>query len=196
MLGSETELDELNASILTEVLPTFERLSPEARQRLLRTIATFFGIAPGRVAISGDVQHSLFTSEVGSDSNGSFSTDKSISAKEFIFQKQPRSDVERVACLAYYLTHYRDVPHFKTVDLSKLNTEAAQPKFANAAWVVNNATKRGYLVTATKGNKQLSAAGEQFVQALPDRDAARMAMERALPRRKQKKQTQKPHVDS
>lgn len=188
--ATEAELDELNARILTEVLPVFERLSPAGRQRLLRTIATFFGIETRRSPFSGDVQQSLF-SESQSEPTGTFSTDRSISAKEFIFQKQPRSDVERVACLAYYLTHYRDIPHFKTVDLSKLNTEAAQPKFSNAAWVVNNATKRGYLVTATKGNKQLSAAGEQFVQALPEREAARMAMEKALPRRKQKKALQK-----
>jgi hypothetical protein len=33
------EVDELNAQVLTEVLPAFERLSPEARQRLLQTIA-------------------------------------------------------------------------------------------------------------------------------------------------------------
>lgn len=54
--------------------------------------------------------------------------------KEFMVQKRPRTDIERVACLGFYLTHYRDTPHFKTLDISKLNTEAAQPKFTNAAW--------------------------------------------------------------
>ena len=34
----------------------------------------------------------------------------------------------------------------------------------------------GYLIAVTKGNKQLSAAGELFVQGLPDREAARFAM--------------------
>jgi hypothetical protein len=60
--------------------------------------------------------------------------------------------------------------------LSRLNTEAAQPKFSNAAVSVENAAKMGYLVPAVKGHKQLSATGERFVQALPDRDAARAAM--------------------
>ena len=55
----------------------------------------------------------------------SFSDRQELSPKEFLFQKQPKTDVERVACLAYYLTHYRGTPHFKTVDISKLNTEAA-----------------------------------------------------------------------
>jgi hypothetical protein len=106
-----------------------------------------------------------------------------MSPKEFLLEKQPRTDVERVACLAYYLTHYREMPHFKTLDLSKLNTEAAQPKFSNAANSTNNAVKRGYLVPATKGQRQLSAAGERFVQALPDRDAAKAAMTSARPKR-------------
>ena len=114
----------------------------------------------------------------------SFSTDTAMSPKEFMYEKQPRTDVERVACLAYYLTQYRATPNFKTLDLSKLNTDAAQPKFSNAANSVNNAVKLRYLVPANKGYRQLSAAGEQFVRALPDRVAAKAAMEAARPRRR------------
>ncbi len=104
-----------------------------------------------------------------------------------MFEKQPRTDVEKVACLAYYLTHYREMPHFKTLDISKLNTEAAQTKFSNPTVAVENAVKTNYLVPATKGNKQLSALGEQFVQALPDREKARAIMANARPRRKSRK---------
>ena len=111
-----------------------------------------------------------------------------MSPKEFLLEKQPRTDVERMACLAYYLTHYRDTPHFKTLDLSKLNTESAQPKFANAANTTNNAVKRGYLVQSSKGQRQLGAAGERFVLALPDRDAARAAMAAVRPRRRTSRQ--------
>jgi len=104
-----------------------------------------------------------------------------------MLEKQPRTDVEKVACLAYYLTHYRDTPYFKTLDISKLNTEAAQTKFANPTVAVDNAGKTNYLVPATKGNKQLSALGEQFVQALPDREKARAIMVNVRPRRKSRK---------
>lgn len=96
-----------------------------------------------------------------------------MSAKEFMIEKAPRTDVERVACLAFYLTHYRATPHFKTLDISMLNTEAALPKFSNTANATNNAVKVGYIVPSTKGLRQLSALGERFVQALPDRDTAR-----------------------
>ena len=101
-------------------------------------------------------------------------------------QKQPHTDVERVACLAFYLAHYRGVPHFKTLDISKLNTDAAQPKFSNPSVAVNNAVKTGYLADAPKGHKQISAAGEQFVLALPDRDQAKQAMARARAKRKKR----------
>lgn len=166
---------------LTSVLPIFQKLPPDARERLLQTIATFFGLNGGSEARVSLGQGSI---QAQATHPASFSEDRSISPKEFMFQKAPRTDVERVACLAYYLTHYRDNPQFKTLDLSKLNTEAAQPKFSNPAFSTNNAVKMGYLVPATKGNKQLSAVGEQFVQALPDREAAKEVMTRARPRRK------------
>lgn len=96
-----------------------------------------------------------------------------MSPKDFLLEKSPKTDVERIACLAYYLTHYRSTPHFKTLDISTMNTEAAQPKFSNTAYSTANAVKLGYIVPSTKGARQLSALGERFVQALPDRDAAK-----------------------
>ena len=105
-------------------------------------------------------------------------------------QKQPKTDVERVACLAFYLTHYRSVRFFKTLDISKLNTDAAQVKFANAAYAVANAEKAGLLAPAQRGQKQLSAVGEQFVLALPDRDAAKAALASLRKRRKVRKSDQ------
>ena len=76
------------------------------------------------------------------------------------------------------------------MDLSILNTEGAQSKFSNAAYAVENATKLGYLVPGTKGHKQLSAIGEKFVLALPDRDAAKEVMSNARRKRKPRKSLQ------
>jgi hypothetical protein len=112
-----------------------------------------------------------------------------MSPKDFMFQKSPQTDVDRVACLAYFLTHYRDNGHFKTTDISLLNTEAAQMKLSNTAYAVVNATNAGLLVPAGKGAKQLSAAGEKYVELLPDRPAAKesLAAYRSRRRRKAKK---------
>lgn len=181
---SEDAYSELNA--LNDVISALQRINDsESRQKVLQTAATFFGLvssAPaGHFRSSGGT-----TSNTVQEGQTSFSQDRSISPKEFLIQKQPQTDVERVVCLAYYLTHYRETPYFKALDISKLNTEAAQPKFSNAGISVNNATLRGYLAQGTKGNKQVSAQGELFVQALPDREAARAIMAAVKPKRRRR----------
>lgn len=176
-------------SALQEVIAALQRVpSQDARQRIFDAAATFLDLRlggsgsspPRRAAPAGEKSE-------GHSSYPSFSADISLSPKEFLLEKQPRTDVERIATLAYYLTHYRDTPHFKTLDISKLNTEAAQPKFSNAASSANNAVKQGYLVPSMKGQRQLSAAGERFVAALPDREEARKAMSLSAPRRKSRR---------
>ena len=174
------------AAVLAKVIADLRDLSLDEQQKLLETVATFFGL---RAPTQGTGQTKGFpTGDPASHPpGGGFSEARDISPKEFVMQKQPRTDVERVACLAFYLTHYRNTPHFKTLDISKLNTEAAQSKMSNAHVAVNNATQTGYLVPAIRGTKQISAAGEVFVQALPDREAAKAAMGRVKPRKKFRK---------
>lgn len=181
--GGEREVDELQ--VLSIVVKALRPLSEDQRRRLLQTVLTFFAVdgrgsggthsAPAPVGPQLDRQ------------TGAFSEDRTPSPKEFLAEKKPSTELERVACLAYYLTHYRDTPHFKTVDISKLNTEAAQIKFSNPARAVDNAAKAGFLVPASQGNKQLSALAEQYVQALPDRGAAKAAVADSRPRRKPKR---------
>lgn len=175
---------ELNA--LQTVIAALQPFPPEARRRMFQAAATFLNIdrITPAAPTPGGSRSPIYQ---GASPHRPFSDDRSMSAKEFLLEKQPRTDVERIACLAFYLTHYRDTPHFRTLELSKLNTEAAQPKFSNAANSTNNAVKRGYLAPAAKGQKQLSAAGEQFVRALPDRDAAKSAMMNLRPRRRAKR---------
>ena len=97
------------------------------------------------------------------------------SPKEFLRLKNPQTDVQRIACLAYYLTHERQQPHFKTKDITALNTEAAGTKLSNPSFAVGNATKQSqYLAPAGSGKKQITALGEDMVNALPDQDAVRM----------------------
>jgi uncharacterized protein (UPF0261 family) len=83
------------------------------------------------------------------------------------------------------------MPHFKTIDLSTLNTEAAQPKLSNATVAMNNAALAGLLVQAGKGNKQISATGELFVQALPDRNSAKEVLANIRVRKRSKKSNAK-----
>jgi len=167
---------------IKRVIDIMDNVAPENRQRLLQALINVYDLSPSTPSEDVGPAHKR--------EGIPFSEEKIVSPKEFLFQKRPQSDVERVTTLAYYLTHYRDTPYFKTLDISKLNTEAAQSKFSNAAYAVENATKYGYLVPASKGNKQLSAPGELFVGALPDREAAKQAMLAARPKRKSKRASQ------
>ncbi len=178
------------AETLSRVIAALADLTPEEQQNLLDTVATWYKLQAPK---TGNRPTKLVSgsASVLSTPGGGFSQDREISPKEFLFQKQPQTDVERVACLGFYLTHYRNMPHFKTIDISKLNTEAAQRKMSNAAVAVDNSTKQNYLAPATKGNKQLSAQGELFVQALPDREAAKAEMAKVKQRKKSHKPAKK-----
>jgi hypothetical protein len=177
--------------ILDQAIGLLEHLDREDQLKALKMIGTYFeaetriSVASEKIRTNGNGQYSA---------PSQFSEDRTLSPKEFLFEKRPQTDVERVACLAYYLTHFRGEPHFKTFDLSKLNTEAAQIKFSNPAVAVDNAAKAGLLVPAVKGSKQLSSLGEVFVQELPDRVAAKEKLSQFRPRRKQRKPNTKVNV--
>ena len=180
----EKTLQDLDA--LTTIIGALKRLKTDEQLRTLQAVSMFLGLAVQTQQPTGPNQHRASPSndEPSNSTIGSFSEDRKQSAKEFLRDKKPVSDVERVACLAYYLTHYRDTPHFKTLEISTLNTEAAQPKFSNASMAVDNASKAGLLVQAVKGSKQLSSAGEHYVQTLPDREAARETLKSISLRRR------------
>lgn len=169
-------------AVVQRVLDLLAPLDEAERQRVLRTAATYFDLHVP-TSIGSNVATVSHSGGYASSREPVFSGHQPTSPKEFLRQKEPKTDVERAMCLAYYLAHYRDSPHFKTADVAKLNTEAAQRKFANTAYTINNAATTGYFVAATGGHKQLSSMGEQYVEALPDRVAAKAVVERIRPRK-------------
>lgn len=182
--------------VLTEMITALKKLGKEDQKRALQAVATFLNISldPGRAS---SWSHPPAPSIHGNaPSKPTFSEERVVSPKDFMREKAPRTDAERATCLAYYLTHYRETPHFKTLDISTLNTEAAQPKFSNASIAVDSATKAGLLVPAVKGSKQITAAGELYVQHLPDRDAARSGIQGVRQRRRPRKAAKKNNSDS
>ena len=181
------------AGVLQLLIGSLSELNEEARVRILNSVATFFGISsPTRSTEASPISGPSRTVP-HAQPDQQFSDHPVLSPKEFLLEKQPSTDVERVTCLAYYLTHYNDTQQFRTADITKLNTEAAQPQFSNSSLGMKNAVRTGYLVPAPrKRHRQLSAMGEMFVTALPDRDKARELVRRMGRRRKPvKKRTKK-----
>lgn len=166
------------AAVLQRLISDLSPLSKDGQQRLVNTVCTFLGLSgPSVIGVAPAIPFRR-DSDVRS-SSFQFSEEEAPSVKQFMHDKSPQTDVERVACLAYYLARHRSTPHVKTKDITALNTESAHRQFSNTAVAVENATKQGYLVPSIKGSKQVSAAGERFVEALPDREAAKEIMERA-----------------
>ena len=185
-MADRTQTDELN--IFNEVRSIIDGLikfDADSRMRIYRTVGTFFGFDDSASGAPQDTGNRVDPTK--SPREPHFSTHEAPSPKDFVFQKRPGTQIERVACLAYYLTHHRDTPHFKTTDISKLNTEAAQTKLSNASYAVSDATRSGLLATAAKGMKQLSALGEKYVEALPDHAAARELVSAMRERRSRRK---------
>ncbi len=170
--------------VVQKFLDLMSPLAEVERLRVLRTVATYFDLELGAGRRpNGSQSPSQVSGAERVNREPVFSGHQPISPKDFLRQKEPKTDIERAMCLAYYLAHFRDAPHFKTPDISKLNTEAAQRKFANPTYTIQNAAATGYFVAAPAGQRQLSAMGEQYVEALPDRQAARAIVERSRPRK-------------
>jgi len=183
---AQNATEELEA--FNQIVSIINKFPELAKRRILQSALTFLGWhVPSTVHGVPDLQVDSTLFEI--ERPTAFSEDRTSSPKQFVLDKRPKTDVDRVACLAYYLTHYRDTPHFKTLEISKVNTEAGQIKFSNAAKAVDNASSAGLLIQAGKGKKQISAIGELYVQALPDRDAARAAIAHARRRKKSKRTT-------
>jgi hypothetical protein len=180
-----------NVEALTTILSALKNLDVDTQKRTIQAVITFLDIPINQTAAISNKSIGNFSdyTSITSKNDSFFTENRDISPKEFLRDKSPQMDTERIACLGYYLTHYRQKPHFKTLDLSALNTEAAQPKLSNAAQAVDNATKAGLLVPAVKGLKQISATGELFVQALPDRDTARLTLKNSRVKKRTKKQS-------
>lgn len=174
---------ELELNALETILEAFEPLDATQRQFVLNTACERLelkriGSAPPSDGLPTPPLHS--TGNPPDISEGG-------SPKDFLRAKSPKTDVQRIACLAYYLTHSRNQPLFKTKDLSDLNTEAAQSKMSNPSAAVRNATDQNkYLAQANKGQKQITAYGEDVVRTLPDQVNAKALAKPNRPRRRRK----------
>jgi hypothetical protein len=149
-------------------------LQPEERARAMHWLAAELDVAD---VVSTPPPASAGLGEPGGDGGGKSPHLSNQTPKAFLAEKKPRSAVERIACLGYYLSHFRNKSTFKAADLTALNTEAAGQRFTSASRDFDNADRgSGYLVGANNGQKQLSIRGEAVVVALPDREAVKHAL--------------------
>jgi hypothetical protein len=166
------------ADALRAVVETLDGLKLNEKQWVLQSAANLWTVllSSGGGIMAGGTGSGSQTGTGGSTAGeGGLQTPiKQLDAKTFIKSKNPNSETQRVACLAYYLNHARDVAAFKTAEITKLNTEARGPDF-NTTRAIDNAARAacGFLSPIGKGQKQLTAFGEEIVEALPSQEAVR-----------------------
>jgi hypothetical protein len=170
---------------MTTALTALEPLDEEARARALNWLAEALGVGG---ALRGKKSSFVGGLNHAHDIDIDDSNISEMTPKQFMSLKRATTDVERIACLAYYLTYARDTLHFKTTDLTSLNTEAAGLRFGNASQAASNAmNQNGYIAQAGKGNRQITPRGEAVVEALPDREAVAAALAEHPKRARRKK---------
>jgi hypothetical protein len=146
-----------------------EPLDENARNRVLDWARSKFG---GQT--SGSSKVSASTGVLASQP----ATDAIKSIKSFLALKKPESFYERVACLAYYLEKHEGKNELKTRDISKANTDARLSAMSNPALFVKHATDTyGFLSRLGHGKIGISGRGEALVEALPDREKVKQALE-------------------
>lgn len=161
-------------------------MTPKSEQAAYKLNLTGAGVSIQR-SVSEAIARSIIALVMGgpSDAEGAGSDpgargggqrSDASSPKAFMSSKRPQTDMERVTCLAYYLTHNKNTASFKTKELTDLNTDAAQPKLSNPSATARNAVANGYLSLAGGARKQITSRGEALVNALPDRDKLTAAM--------------------
>jgi hypothetical protein len=165
-------------------------LEPEAKRRTYKWLGDKLGLTAERARTGEQARPRPVVPEVPADDPDEEEEDTAepastpnaatpgatMTAKQFLLGKKPKSLGERVTCLAYFLTHHRSQPRFKASDIAKLNLEAGQPPIGNPASAVDNARRDQLLGSAGSGTKQITVRGEALVAALPDREKVKVAL--------------------
>ena len=105
--------DEIEA--LSAVLDALNDLDEEKRAFVYQT-------AGERLGLAAPTQRKDKSSGSGTDiDDDDIGSQDDITPKKFMKGKKAKTDVEIIACLAFYLSHYRDAATFKTKDITDLN---------------------------------------------------------------------------
>jgi hypothetical protein len=95
---------------LGKVLDALESLDEEKRAWVLQTAASRFSVKMNPEVVTGTVPKGPGEFSAG---NSNVAVSGTPTPKAFIKAKNPRTDVQRVACHGYYLTKFRGTPHFQ-----------------------------------------------------------------------------------
>jgi len=156
---SERNLAEISAKI-NEILETID--SPEDRIRVLQSSMVLYGDG---VLAQSSASHPA-AGEVATPS-------PNVTEQRFYKDKNPQSQMEKLAVAARYRELHMGADTHSKEEIERFFMAAHESFVGNYASDMRNARNRGFF---TKGNKRdtarLATYGQEFVEALPDRDVA------------------------
>jgi hypothetical protein len=166
-----------STAALVAVVSSLEPLNDQDRQWVLQSAASKFALTVP--VVGGQASAASVSTVVTTPSGASGATADAQSAiarkdpRAFIRIKKPATDVQRVACIGYYLVQTTGQQGFTSKAISTAYTDSGGSKI-NMTRALDNATRGSkYLSTRGPGEKQLTTVGEDVVHALPDQAAVR-----------------------
>lgn len=159
-----TKEDQDVASAAIEIVKTLQPLAPDARARVLASAAALYGVD---LVISGESE-----AVVPSDRDKAAraanppqgGAKKPTSIVEFLKEKSPAANPQRLACFAYYREHHEGNKNFSSADLKPYFALAKlAPPGKNFARDYKIAIKEGWI--HDKGSESfLTQTGERAVE--------------------------------
>ena len=146
------------------VIQALADLSPEERERVLDSASALYGIA-AKTSAREPRQEPASRDEQQSHHREGDRPGKRLSIVEFLNEKQPATNAQRIACFAYYREHVEGRPQFARRDLEPYFAAA---KLANPGKnfdrEFNKAVREGW-IHEDGANSYLTQGGENKVNA-------------------------------
>lgn len=158
------------AEAAVAVMNVLQPLSQEERSRVLQSAAALFGVsvfaaAPVQATNSHHNAHDAGGAVHNSASVSGGGSGKRLSIVEFLKEKEPATNSQRIACFAYFRDKTEGSPHFSRADLSgyfaKAKLSAPGPNYARD---YNSAVKESW-IHDDGAQSYLTQSGEAAVEA-------------------------------
>ena len=164
---------------LVAVVRALEPLKDDERQWVLQSAAARWRMTPpsptGNVGPASmplaSAPSTAFLSANAADAETALAQQN---IRTFMRVKAPKTDVQRVACLVYYLNRTTGQPAFASKDIVTAQTDSGISKF-NMTRALDNATRHAKYLSNRGREKQLTNLGEDVVHALPSQEAVKEA---------------------
>ncbi len=89
---------------------------------------------------------------------------KPISAKEFLLQKQPKTNIEKAVCLAYYYEHNKGITAWAVKDVVDWFRDAKETVPVNPSDVIFKCRGKGWVMEVEEGYT-ITNMGEKMVES-------------------------------